>query len=186
MNKPAIRFEQLLRRLDELFRLALRVTRSPYREIFLSLIVVKLHDQWNFRSRQIILFSYKKSEKAMLEYLRKNWKTPRGVMDNSWEPYWHIPRESIRAGTILRIGNLSKVQDSFGAVMCVDELRWTRNAIVHNNPKAFGKYRETILNQYKLKNIPPHEIITYRNPKTGNTIYEDWSHELLLALSAAI
>lgn len=180
MNKPARRFRDTILRLDVLFRKALRIRNHKQRELYLSAIIVKLHDQWNYRSRQVIFESFAGSECKMMRRLRQNWG--RKKMGNTWEPDWHVTSDTIRAARILNVGNYSQIQSVFGAVMYCDDLRWTRNAIVHNIPCSFIKYRDMALTKYRLSNIFPFEIILYTNPNTGNSIYEDWCDEMVIAL----
>ena len=184
MNRPALRFMDTLDTLDRLFVECSIMTDLKRRELILSWIVIKLHDQWNFRSRQIVLESYNHSEKEMLEILRQNWG--RKVMQCAWEPDWHIPTIAIRAAQLLKVPDISQIRNAIGAVTYIDDIRWTRNAIVHNIPASFSKYQEMALNKYGFRNIPPHLLSCSINPNTGNTVYEDWCVELKIALSSAI
>ncbi|MFH0782661.1 MAG: hypothetical protein V2B20_12030 [Pseudomonadota bacterium] len=79
---------------------------------------------------------------------------------------------------------LAKVE--LGAVTCIDDIRWTRNAVVHNMPTSFEKYNNMLLRNYHLKKVSPSSLINEINILTGNTIYEDWSNELKIALCSAI
>jgi len=184
MNRPALRFINTLDTLDSLFVECSKVTDEKRRELLLSWIVIKLHDQWNFRSRQIVLESYGHSEKEMMKYLRNNWG--KKVMSCSWEPDWHIPGNTIRAAQLLNVPDTTQITNAIGAVTYIDDIRWTRNAIAHNIPTSFSKYQEMALNKYGLRNIPPHLLSCIVNPRTGNTLYEDWCVELRIALSSAI
>ncbi len=150
----------------------------------MSYIVIKLHDQWNYRSRQIVLQSYGHSETRMIEYLRNNWA--RRPMDIGWEPDWHIPSNAIRAARLLNVPDLIQIQDALGAVIYIEDIRWTRNAIVHNIPTSFTKYRNMALNKYLLSNMTPFNLPLERNPYTGNSIYEDWCSDLKNALRFAL
>jgi hypothetical protein len=62
--------------------------------------------------------------------------------------------------------------------------RYTRNAIVHNIPTSFQKYRTIVRNNYGQVGVAPHEILFHRNLSTGKTIYEDWCDDLIQAISA--
>jgi hypothetical protein len=170
--RAALRFEAVLRFLDGLFLEASATSDSVHKEVLLSYVVIKLHDQWNFRSRQIIHLSYGKSQAKMMNYLRRNW-SPRKNMNKSWEPDWHIPGNTIRAGRLLNIPNLAKVQNALGAGIYVDDIRWTRNAIVHNIPLSYGKFRSMCLRRYFVRNISPSDLPLEINPVSGNTIYQD-------------
>lgn len=183
MNRSAFRFKAIVNRLDLLYRRGLKAYYPKYRELFLSCVIVKLHDQWNYRSRQIICDSYGDREAKMMHELRIKWTSKK--MRENWEPDWHVTTNSIRAASLLQLSNISQIQNALGAVTYVDDLRWTRNAIVHNIPMSFNKYREMALNKYQIINLPPHELITRVNPITNNTIYEDWCNEMIIALSSA-
>lgn len=185
MNRPTIRFMNAIQRMDVLFRKALRSNNIAIKELFLSSIIVKLHDQWNYRCRQIICECYGGAEGKMLFKLQQAWTNGGRKMGASWEPDWHIPSVSLRAATLLNIRTVNNLQNAFGAVTYVDDLRWTRNAIVHNIPGTFRKYQDMALNKYQIKYISPYEIILQINPKTGNTIYEDWCNEMTISLSSA-
>jgi hypothetical protein len=184
VNHAALRFNKILDRLDALFLEASETQDMRNKELLLSYMIIKLHDQWNYRSRQIVLKSFGHSEGRMMEYLRNNWGIrPR---DNSWEPDWHIPNNTIRAATLLNIPDLAQVQDALGAVIYIDDIRWTRNAIVHNIPASFAKYRNMTLSKYHLLNAMPFLLPMERNPITGNSIYEDWCDDLKNALRYAL
>jgi len=184
MNRPALRFLAILKRLDNYFLHAINSTNSQEKEIYLSYITIKIHDQWNFRSKQVVLNNYGKSDREMTQELRTQW-SPTKTMPATWELDWHIPSNAIRAGRILNIRNLNDVQNALGAATFIDDIRWTRNAIVHNISKSFSKYRHMILSKYRLQNIPPYQLITEINPATGNTIYQDWCDELFSVLSVS-
>jgi hypothetical protein len=185
VNRPAVRFDAMLNRLDNLFHEAATTLDLKRKEILLSYLVIKLHDQWNFRSRQVVQISYGKSSKKMIEFLRYNWSARRH-MNAGWEPDWHIPTNAIRAGKLLNIPNLSQVQNALGAITYIDDVRWTRNAIVHNLPTSFSKFHSMTLSKYFLSNIQPSFLPLERNPFTGNSIYEDWCTDLRDALHTAL
>jgi hypothetical protein len=186
MNKSALRFNQIIDKLDNIFREGNNSQFEFDREKAFSYVIIKLHDQWNFRLRQIVMIDSNLSEKKMMTLLRQNWTRNNKTMDNSWEPDWHIVTNTIRAGRLLNIPNLSNLQNSIGAVTYNDDIRWTRNAIVHNISASFRRYRIMTLNKYNLSNIMPYQLLNQINPVTGNTIYEDWSTELSIALQNAI
>ncbi|NJM11556.1 MAG: hypothetical protein HC889_06445 [Synechococcaceae cyanobacterium SM1_2_3] len=122
----------------------------------------------------------KKSSK-MMEILRRNWSAKK-KMHIDWEPDWHIPNNAIRAGRLLNIPNLPRVQDALGSVTYIDDIRWTRNAIVHNIPIAYGKYRDMSLRKYYIRDIAPSLLPLETNPASGNSVYQDWCDELRNAL----
>lgn len=184
MNPPALRFSVVLDRLDSIFLKASSTADMLEKELFLSYLIVKLHDQWNFRSRQIILRSFGRSEGIMMKQLRNIWG--RRAMDIGWEPDWHIPNNAIRAGRLLNVPDLVQIQNALGAVTYIDDIRWARNAIVHNIPTSFKKYKAMTLSKYRINNISPCFLPMELNPSTGNTIYEDWCLELKTALRFAL
>nr|VFK23317.1 MAG: hypothetical protein BECKMB1821G_GA0114241_100460 [Candidatus Kentron sp. MB]VFK28443.1 MAG: hypothetical protein BECKMB1821I_GA0114274_100658 [Candidatus Kentron sp. MB]VFK74255.1 MAG: hypothetical protein BECKMB1821H_GA0114242_100276 [Candidatus Kentron sp. MB] len=181
IQRVALRFEAVLNHLDDLFYEASSTVSSAHKNILLSYVVIKLHDQWNFRSRQIIRLSYGNSLSQMMSLLRRSWSKQK-EMESSWEPAWHIPSNAIRAGRLLNIPNLSKIKDALGAVTYINDIRWTRNAIVHNMPASFRKYRAMSLDKYFIRDIAPSQLPLEINPKSGNTIYQDWCDELRSAL----
>lgn len=171
MNHAALRFNRVLDRLDNIFYKASSSVDMREKELLLSYLVIRLHDQWNFRSRQIVLQSFGRSPRKMMNLLRQSWG--RRVMDHGWEPDWHVPSNAIRAGRLLNIPDLTQVQNALGAVTYIDDVRWTRNAIVHNIPTSFNKYKKMALSKYQVADISPYLLPMEFNPATGNTIYED-------------
>jgi hypothetical protein len=123
VNRQAIRFKAVLNLLDNLFVKAANCSDPKEREILCSFIIIKLHDQWNFRSRQVVLENYGKPEYSMIEFLRANWGSRR--MNAGWEPDWHVPANAIRAARILGVRRLSDIQNALGSVTKIDEVRWT-------------------------------------------------------------
>lgn len=185
MNRSALRFDAVLNRLDALFLEASATAELTRREILLSYLVIKIHDQWSFRSRQIVQMSCGKSQRKMIEFLRHNWSSKRS-MNVGWEPNWHIPNDAIRAGRLLGIPNLPQLQYALGAVTYIDDIRWTRNAIVHNIPSSFGRFRSMTLSRYFLSNVKPCFLPLETNPNSGNSVYEDWCADLRAALQIAL
>ena len=183
MNKPALRFAQVIRKLDSVFREASALVDENRREQLLSYVVLKIHDQWNFRCRQIVFESFGRSEKQMSETLRGRWG--RSAMSTGWEPDWHIPDVAIRAARILNVPDFVSIQNALGAVTVIEDVRWTRNAIAHNIPVSFIKFRKMALSKYRIRNVMPYRLILEPNPVSGNTIYEDWCAELVGALQVA-
>jgi len=185
VNRPALRFDAVLNRLDALFLEASATGEVTRSEIILSYLVIKLHDQWNFRSRQIVQASSGQSEKKMMNILRHKW-SPKKNIAADWEPDWHIPNCAICAAKLLNIPNFSQLQDALGAVTYIEDIRRTRNAIVHNVPGAFTKFRSMTLSKYFLSNIEPCFLPLEINPHTGRSIYGDWCADLRAALQIAL
>jgi len=184
MNRPALRFAEVIERLDKLVQEASTAQDEKHKEILLSFVVVKLHDQWNFRSRQIVLESFGRSEEAMTETIRRNWGIT--VRDKGFEPDWHIPSNTIKAACLLKVPDLTQIQDAIGSVIYIDDIRWTRNAIAHNIPTSFTKYRQMTLSKYQIQDVMPYRLPLETNAETGNSIYEDWCNELGNALRFAL
>jgi hypothetical protein len=184
MNRIACRFNKAIEQLDSIFYEASIETNEKKKEVLLSYLIIKLHDQWNTRCRQIILESYSHSVGRMTKYLRSHWG--RRPMNNSWELDWHVPNNAIRAARLLDVPDLIQIQNAFGAVLYIEDIRWTRNAIVHNMPVSFAKFKTMTLSKYFMTNRQPHTLPLEINPHTGNTIYEDWCNDLSSALSYAL
>jgi hypothetical protein len=107
-------------------------------------------------------------------------------MDIGWEPDWHIPGNTIRAARLLNVPDLVQIQNVIGAITYIDDVRWTRNAIVHNIPTSFYQYRKMTLSKYHLSSIVPFSLPIEINPVTGNTIYQDWCDEFKYALRCVL
>src|SRR5205085_3098452 len=112
LEKVSRRFDQYCLGLDMLVAYALKLQPSEPRiaKTIVSFCVIRLHDQWNARCRELVLKSATgrvlTSQGAHLaravrgnplEALRKKWG--KKVMDQSWEPDWHIPGTTIRAAS---------------------------------------------------------------------------------------
>ena len=164
----------------------------------ISYSVIKLHDQWNARCREIVIKScqggYRTKRGTLLsrsvkenplDYLRNNWARTT-VMGSNWEPDWHIPSNTIRAASLLNVQNLAEIQNALGAITVIDELRWTRNAMVHQLPHTFGQYR-LISNNRSLSHITePANLAIHRDVTSQKLIIDIWEEELTIALNAAI
>jgi hypothetical protein len=185
MNKPTIRFMAAIKHMNKLFSYSALETDISKKEAVLSFITIKLHDQWNFRCRQLVLLGYGRTQTEMLKKLRKIWSSSK-VMDNNWEPDWHIPSNSIRAAKLLSARNMVSIQNALGSITCIDDIRWTRNAIVHNIPNSYIKYKAMTQLKYGLKNIEPYNLILQYDHHINKTIYQYWCEEILNALKYAI
>lgn len=184
MNRPAQRFMEAVERFDRLVQEASMTQDEEKKEILLSFVVFKLHDQWNFQSCQIVLESYGGSEQEMREFLQRNWgKKPQG---EDWEIAWHVPKDAIRAAQLLNVPDFVQIRDSIGSVTCADDLCWTRNAIVHSGPVALARYEEMALNKYLLRDVVPCGLLLETNARSGNLIYGEWCDELGGALRLAL
>lgn len=184
MNRASRRFEAIVSRLDSLMIEAVRETDFKRKEYLLSYVVIRLHDQWNFRLRQIVNLSYGRSEGKMITILRNSWGSRK--MDKSWEPDWHIPTNTIRAAKLLNVPDQTSIQNAVGSVVMIEQVRWTRNAITHNIPVAFEKFRRMALTNHRIIDVSPWEFPLELNPQTGNTIYEDWCSEMKNAIRYAL
>lgn len=184
MNRPAQRFMEATERFDGLVQEASMAQDEERKEILLSFVVVKLHDQWNLQSCQIVLESYGGSEQEMREFLQHSWgKKPQS---KDWELAWHVPGQAIRAAQLLNVPNFVQIQNAIGSVTCADDLCWTRNAIVHSASTALGRYAGMALEKYLLRDVLPYRLPLETNVATGNSIYGDWCDELGDALRLAL
>lgn len=186
MNRPARRFIDIIGQLDKVVQEASVVGDEKRKDILLSFVVVKLDDQWNFRSRQIVLLSYGRSEERMRECLQHKWTGTEKRLDQDWEPSWHVPSDTIKAARLLSVPDYVHIRDAIGSVTYVDDIRWTRNAVVHNVPATFDRYKHMALDRYQIANVMPCRLLLETNPATENTIYEDWCDELRDALQLAL
>jgi hypothetical protein len=184
MNGPALRFMEVTKRLDKLVQEALKMQDEERKEILLSFVLFRLLDEWGVQSCRIVLESYGGAEAAMRESLRHSWGTKPQKED--WEPSWHVPEKAMRAAELLGVPDLDRIQGTIGSVIYADDLRCTRNAVVHSGPVALGRYEEMALDRYLLRNIVPYGMPLQTNYRTGKPIYEDWCDELQDALQLAL
>lgn len=202
LARVSLRFDQYCARLDAQISHAISLASSDpvNANAIVSYCVFRLHDQWNARCRELILKSStgryttasgvrvtRAAKGNPLETLRAKWRSGRGVMDNDWEPDWHVPSTSIRAASILLPSNQRTISDAIAATTMVDELRLTRNAIAHDLPRTHEKFR-ALQTRYSVSQIlGPADFAVLRIAiAPGVTLmFDKWIKELRIAISAA-
>lgn len=164
--------------------------------------VIRLHDLWASHCRQLIICSADTRFKTLsgirlppaarlplkaqpIPWLRDNW-SPRRKMGPTWEPDWHIPDQCIRAAQLLGIANYATVANALSAITITDQIRWTRNAVVHSLPATYSKLRVLSASLGLPSNVSPSRIIYSRVNGTGPLLFHHWISELRLCLEAAI
>jgi hypothetical protein len=164
--------------------------------------VVRLHDLWASHCRQLVICSSDARFVTMsgmrlhragslptrahpVAWLRRNW-TPGKSMSAPWEPDWHVPDQCLRAARLLGIGNYGTVFNALSAITIIDQIRWTRNAIVHSLPATYSKLHSVCLQFGLPKSASPVEIIYVRVGGTGPLLFDHWISEMRLCLAAAI
>jgi len=201
LGKISARFEKICFAIDKRIEYALKIYSSNdvISKSIISFCVIKLHDQWNARCRELILKSAMGNYKTLsgrilprsatinpLQQLRKTWST-RKSMEVSWEPDWHVPNVSVRAAQLLRIANYNEVSNAISALTIIDDLRWTRNAIAHELPLTYQMFHNNQSARFGPPRYSPSDYAIQRIPRTPNIIIIDnWITELKLALRAAV
>jgi len=164
--------------------------------------VIRLHDLWASHCRQLIIcsadahfrtYSGVRLPRASslppkarpIPWLRDNWTSGKR-MKPSWEPNWHIPDQYLRAAQLLGIGNYVTVSNALSAVTIVEQIRYTRNALVHSLPATYWKLRILSASLGLPWNVNPVNIIYSRVNGTGPLLFDHWISELRLCLQAAI
>jgi hypothetical protein len=194
------RFEQACLSLDQ--KVAYALTIYPLNPVIaksiIAFCIIKLHDQWNTRCRELILKSALGNCKTLsgttlprsvtdnpVQKLRNVWSRNK-PMDASWEPDWHVPAVSVRAADLLGIANYQTVANAISAVTVVDSLRRTRNVIAHELPRTYQMFRNIQSGWFNPPSYCPTDYAIQRIPGTADLIIEGWMNELKLALRAAI
>lgn len=194
------RFDQACSALDHKLNYALTLypTNHVIAESVIAYCVIKLHDQWNARCRELIVKSALGNYRTLsgmvlprtvradpLQSLRNVWARNK-AMDLSWEPDWHVPAVSVRAAGLLGIANYQTVANAISAVTVVDGLRWTRNAIVHELPRTYQMFRGIQCGWFNPPTFSPLNYAVQRIPGTTDLIIDSWMNELKLSLRAAV
>jgi len=199
LARIAGRFEQACLALDH--KMAHALTIYPSNPIIaksiIAFCVIKLHDQWNARCRELIVRSALGNCRTLsgvvlprsvpvnpLQILRNVWSI-HGVMASSWEPDWHVPSVSVRAAGLLGIANYHTVTNAISAVTIVENLRWTRNAVAHELPRTYKMFRSIQAFWFNPPSYCPSDYAIQRVPGTTDLIIDKWMDELKLALKAA-
>lgn len=200
LAKISVRFEHTCSGIDQQLTYALKMHSSNIviSRSIIAFCVIKLHDQWNARCRELILKSALGNCSTLsgrmlpgstsinpLQQLRNTW-SPRKAMDVSWEPEWHVPAVSERAARLLNIANYSTVANAISAITVIEDLRWTRNSMVHELPRTYRMFRVAQLMRFNPAKYCPSDYAVQRIPGTINLIIDGWMDELKLALRAAI
>lgn len=200
LAKVAAGFERACDRIDSrvTFALALPPEQVLVKRFIVSMCVVKLHDQWNVRCREIILKSAIGRHRTLsgvslhrvvrdhpIERLRRCWSNKK-PMDSSWEPDWHMPAVSARAASLLKIQNETTVTNAITAITTIEELRWTRNAIAHELPRSYEMFRKIMSNRVVSGKCCPADFAVRRLENSTDLVIDAWIKELKLALRAAI
>lgn len=200
LAKISMRFEHACSVIDQRLTYAIKMQSSNLMisRSVVAFCVIKLHDQWNARCRELILKSalgncltlsgkmlLRSKLTPPLQQLRNTW-SPRKVMDVSWEPEWHVPAVSERAARLLNIANYSTIVNAISAVTMIEDLRWTRNSIVHELPRTYRMFRLAQLKRFNPPIYCPSDYAVQRIPGTAILIVDSWMDELKLALRAAI
>ena len=193
-------FEKACDRIDRRvsFALALPPEQILVKQFIVSMCVVKLHDQWNTRCREVIIKSALGRHRTLsgiqlqrvvrdhpVVRLRRCWSSKR-PMDSSWEPDWHMPSVSARAASLLRIQNETTVTNAITAVTTIEELRWTRNAIAHELPRTYAMFRQIMANRVVSGRYCPADFAVQRIQNSTDLVLDAWMEELKLALRAAV
>jgi len=200
LAKVVTGFEKACTNIDRriAFALALPEADLLVSRFIVSMCVVKLHDQWNARCRELILKSAMGRYRTLsgmvlkravrenpIQKLRHCWSTKR-PMDSSWEPDWHMPGVSARAASLLGIQNCMTVTNAVSAITTIEELRWTRNAVAHELPRSYTMFRRLRARRVVAGNDSPADYAVRRVEGTSDLIIDVWMSELKLALKAAI
>lgn len=198
------RFDSCVSEVNELIAVAMRARHGDRRDFVTNTAyaVVKLHDIWATHCRQLIICSssggFSTLEGASLprstslpksvdevEWLRQNW-TARRRMDRHWEPDWHVPDQATRAAQLLGIANYVTVANALGAITIADQIRWTRNAIVHSYPVTYSRYRDLSDTLGFGRRIPLTDFVYNRLDGTGPMLFDHWVEQLRLCIASAI
>jgi hypothetical protein len=164
--------------------------------------IIKLHDLWASHCRQLVICSTDARFTTLsgghlpraaslppkvrpIEWLRHNWTVGKR-MKPSWEPDWHVPGQCLRAAQLLRIGNYVTIFNALSATTVTEQIRCTRNAVVHSLPATYAKVRLLSASLGLPRNVNPVRIIYSRVNGTGPLLFDHWISELRLCLEAAI
>lgn len=160
--------------------------------------IVRLHDAWAFRCRQLVKWSAVggsltrsgvvlaratnlQSRESFIAAVRRHW-TPNKVMGKQWEPKWYDPGEATRVCSLLGVQNSNEISMGLGASAFCDEVRIVRNAVVHSLGNTWGKYRTLKAPQPLLD--PPHTYATAFSSTMRSRI-NDWISDFRDALTVA-
>ena len=200
LTKISIRFEEACSAIDRrlAFALQLRSLNADIAKAIVAFCVIKLHDQWNARCRELVLRSAigncvtltgivipKSAISSPMQMLRNKWSNNR-TMDFSWEPDWHVPNNTERAAKLLGITNYPTVVNAITAITLIEDLRWTRNSIAHELPRTYKMFRQCQQMRFSPPNYCPSDYAIQRIPGASHLVIDSWMDELKLALKAAV
>lgn len=198
--KEVIGFDRSLTRLAHLIRIAARPrTVDRTREALAEYALLRLHDVWAFRCRQIVLRSAVggfvtrgghtisraanlPSGTAPLDWLRRSWANQK-TMKLSWEPDWFLPDNCIRAARLLGTANLASISGGIGASQAAIEVRTIRNLIAHSLPNTWTRYRGLTMPLHGV--VCPNQVILAVDVITGKNQFSRWASDFRASLVAA-
>jgi hypothetical protein len=172
------------------------------RKALLGFAIVRLHDEWSAKCREIILQSASgaaytrkgvllgRSSRLLGEspmpHLRRKWSVKGSTMKSTWEPKWYTPSEASRAASLLGLSNEATVTAALGAGTIPDDLRITRNVVVHTLPNTWNQYRSLVRRYGHPSSTTPADFVTLRNTATGLLLFDEWIDSLYLNIIAAV
>jgi hypothetical protein len=197
LQQDCSKYNQLINR-----AVILRATEKNIADAIIERVVIALHDSFALAARNIVLDSAagkcvtRKGRQLArtatltgfagpMDFLRHRWAHNK-KMDNRWEPDWFMPNKTIRAATLLQVGNEAEITNGFGALINIDRLRTTRNVIVHCLPNTWHRFRDlnNQLGFYPFK-FPSDLAMSY-DPNTKNRYIYDWISEIEDSIAIAI
>jgi hypothetical protein len=194
------RFDRHCVRIQELVKTGLAAQHHQDQttfEINLNYAIIALHDAWSCRCRAIVLRSARGHARTAsgrsltvaclhpLAMLRRKGVWSKNGLGKSWEPKWYIPREVIRAAEKLGVANLAEIENGLGACIVADDIRVTRNAVVHSLPDTWAKFRTLQRSRGFRNDESPAEFAVSRVGNTGPRQIEEWLADLKACLRSA-
>lgn len=197
--KESFGFDRVVGRLTLLIRQAADPsTSASNREALSEYALLKLHDAWAFRCRQIVLrtaaggitdahnriiprATHLPLGVNPLQYLRSNWG--RSTMGRSWEPDWFIPGATIRAAGLLGNANLASISAGIGASFAAAEVRTVRNLIAHSLPNTWRRFRDLSIPRHGV--VPPQQVILFVDIVSGTNQFSRWAADMRASIIGA-
>ena len=198
--EDVIGFDRSVTRLSQLVRVAAqRQTVDLTRKALAEYSLLKLHDVWAFRCRQIVLKSavgglitsrgqtvaratHLPKGITPLVLLRSLWANKR-IMQSTWEPDWFVPNTCIRAARLLDTHNLAAISAGLGASQAANEVRTVRNLIAHSLPNTWVRYRSLTIPFHGT--VSPDQVILTVDIVTGTNQFSRWAADFRSSLLAA-
>lgn len=168
------------------------------REAVVEHAIIRLHDCWSNRVRQLIVLSAigghisrsgrrlprvtrLPARRSPVHQIRHIWTGK--IMSDSWEPKWYAPADATRCAQLLGVANLVEIAGGLGASLRADELRTVRNLVAHRVPHAWQRFRKA------TSSMPPNcnaiDFVTSIDTATGLPVMSTWVLDLTSALHAA-